>query len=74
MSAPPSTIPARAYEHKWGRWTLALHAFIERVNADQAAPPSPPPPSAPAPATRAPVPEEGSARHSYRAALRRAQP
>lgn len=68
MSAPPSTIPSRAYEHKWGRWTLALHAFIERVNADQAAPSSPPPPSAPEPAPRALVPEEDQ--HAIRIGLR----
>jgi hypothetical protein len=35
MNVPPSTIPAGAYEAKFGGWRRALGAFVERVNADQ---------------------------------------
>jgi hypothetical protein len=35
MDEPPSTIPAGAYEAKFGGWRRALGAFVERVNADR---------------------------------------
>ena len=35
MNGPPSTIPAGAYEAKFGGWRRALGAFVERVNADR---------------------------------------
>lgn len=34
MDQPPSSIPSGAYEAKWGTWTKALLAFLERVNSD----------------------------------------
>ncbi len=34
MNQPPSSIPVSAYEHKWGTWSKALLAFLERVNSD----------------------------------------
>lgn len=70
MSEPPSAIPGGAYEAKWRRWSLALQAFIERVNSDQAAPQPPPPPTAPAPgpATRALRPDD--AQRTIRIGLR----
>jgi len=53
MNEPPSAIPGGAYEGKWGRWSLALHAFVERVNADNAAPFLGPPPVNDSPPTSA---------------------
>ena len=35
MDSPPSVITSGAYEKKWGAWTKALVAFIDRVNADK---------------------------------------
>lgn len=35
LDEPPSTIPAGAYEAKFGGWRRALGAFVERVNADR---------------------------------------
>ena len=34
MDQPPSSIPSGAYEAKWGTWTKALLAFIDRANSD----------------------------------------
>lgn len=34
MDHSPSWIPSGAYEAKWGTWTKALLAFLERVNSD----------------------------------------
>ena len=34
MDESPSSIPSGAYEAKWGAWTKALIAFLERVNSD----------------------------------------
>jgi hypothetical protein len=34
MDQPPSSIQPGAYEAKWGTWTKALLAFLERVNSD----------------------------------------
>ena len=34
MDEPPSAISSNAYEKKWGTWTRALLAFVERVNSD----------------------------------------
>jgi 5-methylcytosine-specific restriction endonuclease McrA len=34
MDQIPSCIPSGAYEAKWGTWTKALLAFVERVNSD----------------------------------------
>ena len=34
MDRGPSSIPSGAYVAKWGKWTNALVAFLERVNAD----------------------------------------
>lgn len=34
MNQPPSSITSGAYEAKWGTWTKALLAFLERVNSD----------------------------------------
>lgn len=34
MDQSPSSIPSGAYEAKWGTWTKALLAFLERVNSD----------------------------------------
>lgn len=67
MSEAPSAIPGGAYEAKWRRWSLALQAFIERVNTDQAAPPLAPLPAA-GPAARAPLSEEDQ--HAIRIGLR----
>jgi len=54
MDEPPSQIPAGAYEAKWGNWTKALLAFIDRVNSDsQEDEPAPCNPS-PQPASRTP--------------------
>jgi hypothetical protein len=36
MDSPPSVITSGAYEQRWGNWTNALVAFVERVNADEA--------------------------------------
>ncbi len=46
MNAPPSGITAGGYEHRWGTWSRARVAFLERVNSDvqasvQSAAPSP---------------------------------
>lgn len=35
MNESPSTIPAGAYESKFGGWRRALAAFVDRVNADR---------------------------------------
>jgi hypothetical protein len=35
MDSPPSTISSGAYENKWGNWTNALLAFLDRVNSDE---------------------------------------
>lgn len=34
MDEAPSSISSGAYEAKWGNWTKALLAFLERVNSD----------------------------------------
>jgi hypothetical protein len=34
MDRPPSQISSGAYEAKWGTWTKALVAFLDRVNSD----------------------------------------
>jgi hypothetical protein len=34
MKKPPSTVGPKAYVNKWGSWSKALLAFIERVNLD----------------------------------------
>jgi len=34
MSLPPSEVGPKAYTSRWGTWNKALHAFVERVNAD----------------------------------------
>lgn len=34
MNEPPSKITARGYESKWGNWSKALLAFIDKANAD----------------------------------------
>lgn len=34
MSLPPSEVGPKAYTARWGTWNKALHAFVERVNAD----------------------------------------
>jgi len=34
MDRFPSTVPPGAYEAKWGTWTKALLAFLDRVNSD----------------------------------------
>ncbi len=34
MDRPPSVISAGAYENRWGTWSKARLAFLERVNAD----------------------------------------
>lgn len=34
MNQPPSCITSGAYEKKWGTWSKALLAFVERVNSD----------------------------------------
>lgn len=36
MNSYPSHITSGAYEQRWGNWTKALVAFVERVNADEA--------------------------------------
>lgn len=33
MDSPPSTITSGGYEKRWGSWTKALVAFIERMNS-----------------------------------------
>jgi 5-methylcytosine-specific restriction endonuclease McrA len=38
MDQPPSCISSGAYEAKWGTWTKALLAFLERANADMQPP------------------------------------
>jgi hypothetical protein len=38
MNEAPSCIPSGAYQAKWGTWTKALLAFLERVNADLGTP------------------------------------
>ncbi len=42
MDAPPSTIPAGAYEAKFGGWRKALAAFVTRVNSHLVPPPTHP--------------------------------
>jgi hypothetical protein len=34
MNLPPSTVGSKAYTARWQTWNKALHAFVERVNAD----------------------------------------
>lgn len=34
MDLSPSIISSRAYEAKWGRWTNALRAFLQRMESD----------------------------------------
>lgn len=34
MNNPPSVITSGAYEKRWGSWTRALTAFVDRVNSD----------------------------------------
>jgi hypothetical protein len=34
MSSLPSTVGGKAYVKRWGTWNKALHAFANRVNAD----------------------------------------
>lgn len=34
MNLPPSEVGPKAYTTRWGTWNKALHAFVERVNAD----------------------------------------
>lgn len=34
MNRPPSRITSGAYEHRWGTWSRAKLAFVQRVNAD----------------------------------------
>lgn len=43
MNSPLSVITSGAYEQRWGSWTKALIAFLDRVNADQSVPPIVPP-------------------------------
>lgn len=59
MNAPPSSIPAGAYEAKFGGWRRALGAFVERVNADREVRSSGPVPPLP---PQASCPSEVSAR------------
>lgn len=35
MNLTPSIITSGAYEKRWGSWSKALIAFVERINADQ---------------------------------------
>ena len=35
MNSPPSVITSRAYEKRWGTWTKALLAFLDKVNSDK---------------------------------------
>lgn len=35
MALPPSSISPGAYEARWGSWTKALAAFVEKMNADE---------------------------------------
>jgi len=44
MDQPPSSIPCGAYEAKWGTWTKALLAFLERVNSGTRQEETKPPP------------------------------
>jgi hypothetical protein len=37
MSTPPSQVGLKAYTRRFGTWTKALEAFIERVNSDNEA-------------------------------------
>jgi hypothetical protein len=37
MDRPPSLISSGAYESKWGTWTNALLAFLDRVNSEPSA-------------------------------------
>jgi len=37
MGLPPSTVGGKAYVKRWGSWNKALHAFANRVNADDVA-------------------------------------
>lgn len=34
MNLPPSEVGPKAYTARWATWNKALHAFVERVNAD----------------------------------------
>ena len=34
MNLPPSEVGPKAYTARWKTWNKALHAFVERVNAD----------------------------------------
>jgi HNH endonuclease/Homing endonuclease associated repeat len=34
MDLPPSVISSGAYERKWGKWTNALRAFVEKMESD----------------------------------------
>lgn len=34
MTLPPSEVGPKAYVNRWGAWTKALYAFVQRINAD----------------------------------------
>lgn len=55
MNRPPSRITNGAYAKRWGTWTRAKAAFVERVNADlaESGPPPTPPADVPQTSTRA---------------------
>ena len=42
MNMPPSNITAAAYAKRWGNWTKALIAFIDKVNSDRPEEPTQP--------------------------------
>lgn len=35
MAGPPSTIPGKAYEYRWGTWRKALQAFVDWANSEE---------------------------------------
>ena len=55
MGSPPSTVGGKAYVKRWGTWSKALHAFAERVNADDQAINSPKLPAASTPVPQQPA-------------------
>jgi hypothetical protein len=70
MNAPPSKITGGAYEAKWGRWSLALRAFVDRMNADLATSDDPPPSRPPASESAQPAPPRPEDRREVRIGLR----
>lgn len=70
MSSLPSTVGGKAYVKRWGTWNKALHAFANRVNADDRAANPPQLSVAPAHVTRQSAALKPEDRHDIPLGLR----